>query len=143
MPFSRFTLSSTPSDSAPFSKRLVADDIVHRAVRHAVERDDALALRRDGQHMLVAENADIGLFRQCRLQRQRAALHIGDVGLESVFLEDLLLLGDIERGGEVAVADIGDFDRLGCGDRRRHRANRGSEHSQDFHCASSGFLSAG
>ena len=101
------------------------DDVVYRPVGDAIERDDALALHRDGQHVLVTEDTDVGLLGECCLQRERAALHVGNLGLQPVLLEYLLLLGDVERGGEIAMPDIGDFHRLGAGRARDQSEGHG------------------
>ena len=100
MPFRRLTFVLNAELLGASHQRVIGDDVVHRPIGDVVESDDAFALHRDGQHVLVAEDADIGLFGQRRLQRERAALHVGDVGLEPIFLENFLLLGDIESAAE-------------------------------------------
>jgi hypothetical protein len=47
--------------------------------------------------VLVANDRHVGLLSEGGLKRERAALDEGDIGLEPVFLEQLLALGDIER----------------------------------------------
>jgi hypothetical protein len=76
---------------------LAGDHVVHRPVADVVEGDDALTLHAGGEDVLVAQDADVRLLGQRRLQGERAALHEGDIRLEPVLLEQLLLLGDVER----------------------------------------------
>ena len=100
------------SFSRPGHQLLAGDDVVDGPVGDIEEGYDLLALNGRGQHVLVAQDAHIDLLGEHGLQGQRAALHIGDVGLKPVLLEQLLLLGHVEGAGKIAVADVDDLHGL-------------------------------